>query len=188
MVNDYLVLNFEDIWKLTLKLSKAIHKKYQLDILIGLSRGGLVIVRLLSDFLEKNDLMIIGLKYYTDINSRIKTPIITQNLVDKLDGKKILIVDDVADTGKSLEYVMNLLKTKNVKDLKIATLHYKPHSILKPDFFIEETTKWIVYPWEYVEFTKLYSSQKLKDGFKKSAIKGELSKLKIPREIFDDFL
>ncbi len=58
--------------------------------------------------------------------------------------KKVLIVDDVADTGKTL------LEIKNSHNINFitATLHYKPRSIVKPDFYVEKTTYWCCYPWE----------------------------------------
>jgi hypoxanthine phosphoribosyltransferase len=53
---------------------------------------------------------------------------------------EILVVDDIADTGKTLDGFQRLFPT--------ATLYYKPRSIIKPTYFVRETTKWIVFPWE----------------------------------------
>lgn len=73
------------------------------------------------------------------------TPLMTCQWL-ALDLKKVLIVDDVADTGKTLYDLKNFYET----DFITATLHYKPRSIIKPDFYIEETTKWCCYPWEKI--------------------------------------
>ncbi|HUU88356.1 MAG TPA: hypothetical protein VMX17_11470 [Candidatus Glassbacteria bacterium] len=54
----------------------------------------------------------------------------------------ILVVDDIADTGKTLNGYHMLFPT--------ATLFYKPRSVVKPTFYVRETTNWIVFPWELV--------------------------------------
>ena len=63
-------------------------------------------------------------------------------------GKKVLVIDEVADSGECLELVKRLLKKQRPKSIKTAVLHKKPGSVHKPDYFIEETKSWIVYPWE----------------------------------------
>ena len=63
--------------------------------------------------------------------------------------KKVLIVDDVADTGKTL---LDIEDSYGVNFIT-ATLYYKPRSIVRPNFFVEETTQWIVYPWEKLDET-----------------------------------
>lgn len=60
---------------------------------------------------------------------------------------KTLIVDDVADTGRTLQKIRNDYGVY----FTTATLHYKSRSLVKPEFFVEETDKWIVYPWELLD-------------------------------------
>ncbi len=69
------------------------------------------------------------------------------NMMNKEQREKTLIVDDVADTGKTLQQ----LKTVYNFNFITATLHYKPRSVVKPDFYVEETTDWQVYPWEKID-------------------------------------
>jgi len=61
--------------------------------------------------------------------------------------KKVLLVDDVADTGKTLHEIRNTFGVF----FSVATLHYKPRSIVKPNFYVEETTDWLIYPWEKLD-------------------------------------
>ncbi|MGE0207493.1 MAG: phosphoribosyltransferase, partial [Candidatus Babeliales bacterium] len=64
-------------------------------------------------------------------------------------SKYILIVDDLVDTGETMKFLIEALKDSLPKTtIKIATLYYKPTSCIKPDYYIEETTNWIVFPWE----------------------------------------
>jgi len=126
-------------------------KKYNPDILIGVSRGGLVPVRLLSDILHNKDIAVMKIEFYKSVGKTKNLPEITQPLTVNIKGKKVLLVDDVSDTGKSLVVAKNHIKKKGAKEIRIATLHFKSHSILKPDYYIEETDKWLVYPWEIHE-------------------------------------
>jgi hypoxanthine phosphoribosyltransferase len=64
------------------------------------------------------------------------------NHILPLNKRTTLIVDDIADTGKTL---------KGYQDFTTATLFYKPRSIVKPTFYVRETTNWIVFPWEKVD-------------------------------------
>ena len=101
-----------------------------------------------------------------------------------LTGKKILIVDDISETGGSLDLTVNLVKEKGVKNLKIATLHCNPSSKLKPDYYVEETDKWIIYPWDAGEHIRLI----MKKGMSWEEKKKELIRTGIPTEIIKTFV
>jgi hypothetical protein len=125
---------------------------YHPDILIGISRGGLIPARLLSDLLHNNSLYIIRIAFYKEIGKTEKEPRLLQGIdQETIQGKNILLIDDVADSGKSLDLAINYLNTLHPQNIKTATLHYKKHSCIKPDFFGKEETTWLVYPWELKE-------------------------------------
>lgn len=121
---------------------------YKPDWIIGISRGGLVPARLLSDILDISQVSIIRIEFYKTIAETSGFPKITQPLQVDVKGKKVLLVDDVADTGRSLAVAKDHVKRAGAAEVKIASLHYKPKSLIKPDFYVEETEKWIIYPWE----------------------------------------
>ena len=187
MTSDIQVLTLESIWQLTLELAKEIQKStFQPDILIGIARGGLVVTRLLSDLLEISNTAVMGVGFYKGINETSKEPRLTQDLDIDLKKQKILLIDDVSDTGKSMKFAFNYLKKKEIGELKTAALHYKPHSIFKPNFYIESTTSWIVYPWEYKEFTRLFFTKKMQEGIDRNLIKRKLLDLGIPEALIED--
>ena len=129
---------------------------FQPTIMAGVSRGGLVPARILSDlFLAeeyKVTLAIMQVGFYSGIDKTNKDPIIYQDLPGHVYGKNILLVDDVADSGVSLDFAIQYLRMKKPAEIRVATLYYKPWSSFKPDFFIEETSSWIVFPHERMEF------------------------------------
>ncbi len=118
------------------------------DVLVGVSRGGLVPVRLLSDLLGVSDIYTVRVSFYKNVGKTADFPRLVQPLPGRLDGKKALIVDDVSDTGRSLLVARDHVKRMGAEDVKAATLHFKPHSTFCPDFFIGRTGDWLVYPWE----------------------------------------
>ena len=69
--------------------------------------------------------------------------------LDSHELDRVLIVDDIADTGKTLNDFKRAFKIMDAS-LTTATLFVKDRSIIKPDFYVEETTDWIVYPWEKI--------------------------------------
>ncbi|MHA2176200.1 MAG: phosphoribosyltransferase [Candidatus Hodarchaeales archaeon] len=126
------------------------------DLMAGVSRGGLVPARILSDLYlaekEKVTLAIMQVGFYSGIDKTQKDPIIYQDLPGHIYGKKVLLIDDVADSGVSLEFALQYLQMKKPQEIVVGTLYYKPWSKLKPDYYVEETSSWIVFPHERFEF------------------------------------
>jgi len=146
---DYLILNWSDVMNLTLRLSERIVASgFTPDIIVGIARGGWIPARILSDVLYASTLENIRIEYYTDVGVRGKEPKITQPLSGSLEGKKILIVDEVADTGDSLFHAIEYAESLGVEEQRSAVLHLKPTSRVTPDYFMVKTSSWTVYPWE----------------------------------------
>ncbi|MBU0532399.1 phosphoribosyltransferase [Candidatus Micrarchaeota archaeon] len=123
-------------------------KEFKPDIIIGISRGGLVPARILSDILAVKKIGIVGVAFYKSAGETSEHPEIIQELSMDVKGKRILLVDDVADTGKSLVAAKKYLEEKEAGEIRTATIHFKPQSTFKPDYYVGTTTAWIVYPWE----------------------------------------
>jgi len=92
----------------------------------------------------------VGVRSYTKTEKKGK-PYIVEELGANITGLNVLVVDEVVDTGESMEVVKKYLSVFKPKSMKFAVLHIKPWAKAKPDHFVEETKAWIVYPWEEVE-------------------------------------
>lgn len=148
----YLVVEWSDVHKLALKLSDLITiDGYFPDILVAIARGGWVVARLLSDFLGVEEVASVRVEFYEGINKRKGEARITQPVSASVEEKKVLLVDDVADTGESLRVARSHLYAEGAVEVKVATLHKKPWSKVTPDYYAEETDAWIIYPWELRE-------------------------------------
>ncbi|MCS7131592.1 MAG: phosphoribosyltransferase [Hadesarchaea archaeon] len=142
-------MGWHEVEKAVAALASALKREYDPDVIVGIARGGLIPAVRLSHLLGDKMLRIIHVKYYKGVNLRKEEPELLAD-VGKLDGK-VLVVDDVADTGTTLEFVVKHLKRKGATEVRIATIAWKPRSRVKPDFYVFETDKWIVFPWEEME-------------------------------------
>ena len=152
--------SWREIASYSKQLCKRIKKEYKPEILVGISRGGLVPVRLFSDYLDNYNVGIIRVVFYKGINEREKEPKIEQPLTIEIKNKKVLLVDDVADTGQSLKVAIEYIKSLEPKEVKVACLYYKPNSVFKPEYYAETTSAWIDYPWEHEETKKKLKQMK----------------------------
>ncbi|MFX1481979.1 MAG: phosphoribosyltransferase [Promethearchaeota archaeon] len=146
---EYLILSWLDVYNLTLQLSERIVSSgFKPNVIVGIARGGWIPARILSDVLYMDTLQNIRIEYYTDVGAKGKEPKITQPLTGSMKGKIVLLVDEVADTGDTLQHAVDHIKSLGVTEVRSAVLHYKPTSIIIPDYYMVETKSWIVYPWE----------------------------------------
>ncbi|HEX9260935.1 MAG TPA: phosphoribosyltransferase [Candidatus Bathyarchaeia archaeon] len=121
------------------------------QIILGISRGGLVPARVLSDLLENRNLAIVWLESLQVVDGDKRPQMLVQALSIDVAGKKVLIVDDVADTGRSLITVKQHVLQNGAEETRIATLYFKPWSELKPEYYEKETGRWIIFPWDMKE-------------------------------------
>ncbi|MDI6884626.1 MAG: phosphoribosyltransferase [Hadesarchaea archaeon] len=143
---EQLTLSWDEVERVAKTLANSIKRDFDPDILVGVARGGLIPAVRLSHLLGDKLLRIIHVKYYKRGNERLKKPELLAD-IERIEGK-VLVVDDVADTGTSLDFVLKHLKGKGAKEVRTATIAYKPKSRLKPDYFVYKTDKWVVFPWE----------------------------------------
>lgn len=122
-------------------------KEFNEDAILAIARGGLTLSHLMSQFLNQRNLFIINTISYE--NETQKDSIEIFNVPDLSNFKKILLVDDIVDTGKTIKCVIELLSSKYPDvEFKIATLFYKEKAFIKPDFFVNKADKWIDFFWE----------------------------------------
>jgi hypothetical protein len=173
-------LSWEDIEKDCRTVSKKILiDDFSVDICVAISRGGFPPARIICDFLNVPNLTSIAIKYYSSINVPLAKPTLVSPLDTDIRQKKVLIVDDVADRGESLVLAKTHVQDKGASEVRLATLHYKPWSRLKPDYYAREYKSWIVYPWEVAETSREITADLLKNGKPKSEIRKVLSKIGI---------
>lgn len=148
----FMTPSWDDLTSLSFQIAQELKKRHQpIDRIVTLAKGGWPMTRSLVDFLRVSAVASIGVKFYAGINERLKVPQVYQELPVSVRGERVLLFDDVADTGESLQFATEYLLQAGVAEVVTATLFYKPHSIIKPDVFGSETKAWIIFPYEMVE-------------------------------------
>ena len=146
------VPTWEQIYELLLNLANRIRKaNFRPDVIVGISRGGWPPARIMSDLLENPELANVRAEFYLGVAKTKGDPVITQPVSTSVKGKKVLIVDEVVDTGKSLRLVKSHLEKHGATEVKIITIYYKPWSGIVPDYYAKKTSFWIIFPWEIKE-------------------------------------
>ena len=184
----FLIQSWEEAYDSCLFLYEQIERsEFKPDIIVGIARGGWIPARLLSDFFTNSFTANIKIEFYGAIGEKKKEPKITQEIGVDVKGKKVLLVDDVADTGESLKVAIEYVRSKRAAEIKTATIFYKPHSIVKPDYFVRVTDAWVVYAWERFEFIKEFAEKFKKEGKTLLELKDYLKQVGIPPGVVEAY-
>ncbi|MCS7096973.1 MAG: phosphoribosyltransferase [Candidatus Methanomethylicia archaeon] len=185
----FIAPSWDEIYSKVINLSLMIRKSsLKFDSIVGIARGGWIVARLLSDLLDIADIGSLRVEFYRDVGVHDRIPVITQPVSIDVRGKNILAVDDVSDTGSSLVTAVRHLLDAGASNVTVATIHVKPWSIFIPDFYVEITDAWIIYPWESHESIKSLTLRWIKEGLNFSDIRSKLIDIGIKSEIVDSLL
>jgi hypothetical protein len=118
------------------------------DLVLGIARGGLPIAGGLAYALGAKAVGTMNVEFYTGIDTTLDEPVMLPPLLDMdaVTGSTVLVVDDVADSGKTLDLVLRLVRER-VADARTAVIYDKPRSVIRPDYVWRSTDRWIVFPW-----------------------------------------
>jgi hypothetical protein len=121
---------------------------YRPEMILSIARGGLFCAGSLGYALSIKNIYVMNCEYYTGVDERLPVPVILPPAVDLVDHRssKILIADDVADTGHTLKLVYDFCVDR-VGDVRSAVLYEKSHSLVKCDYVWKRTDQWINFPW-----------------------------------------
>ncbi len=118
------------------------------DFILGISRGGLLVAGALAYALGVKNTFTMSVEFYTGVDERLELPMLLPPIPDLVDlqEERVLIADDVADTGQTLVLVKDFLEGR-VAEVKIAVLYEKPRSVMRCEYVWNRTDRWIVFPW-----------------------------------------
>jgi hypoxanthine phosphoribosyltransferase len=121
---------------------------FEPDIILAIARGGLFAAGSLGYALSVKNLYVMNLEFYTGVGERLDVPVMLPPYLDKVDlaDARILVVDDVADTGHTLK-VVHAFCQEVVSESMTAVLYEKSHSLVKCDFVWKRTDLWVNFPW-----------------------------------------
>jgi uncharacterized protein len=140
---------WDELGLATRELARAIvDDGYRPDLILGIARGGLLVAGGLSYALGVKNTFTMNVEFYTGVDERLPVPMLlppVPPLVD-LHDSRMLIADDVADTGQTLALVKGFCKGQ-VGEVRVAALYEKPRSIVSCEYVWRRTELWVVFPW-----------------------------------------
>lgn len=124
------------------------------DSIVCIIRGGMVPAINLSDVLGVYDLLALRVRHWGS-TARVDEKAVVDSLLHaaKIEGKKVLLVDDVTDTGDSMVLALENVHELKPAVVKTAAIVHKASSRFKPDYYVEEVEewRWIIFPWNLFE-------------------------------------
>jgi hypoxanthine phosphoribosyltransferase len=120
------------------------------DWYVAISRGGLIPAALLSQITGQRNIDTICVSRYDENKKEKEIDCMDCKNFKHLRNQNVLIIDDLLDHGRTMDYVINIIKMYGPKRLNTAVLYWKERSIIEPDFYISmcENNMWINFNWE----------------------------------------
>lgn len=154
-------------------------KKY--DRIVALAKGGWTWARAFADGVGMDNLSSLRLKLYKGIEQKTQEPQIVEPLGSAVKGCRVLLFDDVVDSGETYAFAKeHLIQVCGASEVDTAALFWKPHATIKPDFYCGETSAWIVFPHEIREFITETAVQWREKGLSKGEILSRYFQLGLP--------
>ncbi len=150
-------------------ISRKIMNKFYPDIIIGIARGGLVPARILSDRLWVKDLISVKTEHWGITATKDGEAVLKTKIDVDIKGKKVLIVDDITDTGESMSLAYNYVKSLGPSEIRSVTMLHISRSTFVPDYYAELITEknwaWFIFPWNiYEDINNLLKGSNLDDS------------------------
>lgn len=148
------LVSWAEVHRLARRLSFLIHQgDFTPDIVIAIARGGYIPARLVCDYLDIGNLTSVRIVHYRAGARRQKLARLTEGLGMDVHGQRVLIVDDVSDTGDTLVLARDHVADFGPAEVRIGVLHHKRVSAAAPDYYARKVMKWrwITYPWALIE-------------------------------------
>ena len=152
---DCTVTNWEYIYDLCRAVSEQVKAAdFEPDVVVALARGGWFAGRCLCDFLGLDDLTSLKMEHYVGAAEKTGDPTVRYPMPEgSVEGKDVLIVDDIADTGGSISRAHEYVTSRDANEVRTGTLQLLDTSEFDPDFVGEKLDEWtwVVYPWNFIE-------------------------------------
>ena len=144
-------LTWEAFGEAARELSRAVVADgFEPEVVVAIARGGLLPAGAMAYALGVKSCGALNVEFYTGIGTVLDAPEVLPPAldIDFLAGRRVLLVDDVADSGRTLALAVQLLRDRGA-DMRSATIYTKPGSIALPDYAWKETALWIDFPWSW---------------------------------------
>jgi hypoxanthine phosphoribosyltransferase len=183
----YVCPSWEEMGEYTFDLARQIIESgRKFDRVVALAKGGWTWSRTMVDLLKIDKLSSTRLKSYETINESGRVKVL-QPLSDPIDGERILIFDEVVDSGETIIKAKEYVEIMGGKEVTVAALCYKPRSEIVPEYYAFCTDAWVVFPHERREFIDIVSKKWLENDIPMEMIKSRLVTIGLPKNQVEYF-
>jgi hypothetical protein len=181
------VPGWEKVYEMLKGLSeKVVERCLDPDIVVGISMGGIIPAVVIADSIGVN-VETLRVRFYEGVDDRGENPQIVQDIPVDINGKRVLLVDDVVDSGRTIRLVREHLHRKGAKEVTLCTIYYKPWSEIRPELYEEETGSWIIFPWERMETLRDISKRLSSEGLPEEEVRKDILSRGVPEDIIKEF-
>jgi hypoxanthine phosphoribosyltransferase len=143
------VMSWDDLGAGARALAQAVHDDgFEPELVLAVARGGLLVAGALAYALDVKNTFTMNVEFYTGVDERLETPLLLPPVPDPVDLRRarVLVADDVADTGATLRLVREFC-APHVAEVRTAVLYEKPWSSITSEYVWRRTDRWITFPW-----------------------------------------
>ena len=143
------ILTWDDFGRASRELAEiVVADGFEPEIVVAIARGGLLLAGGIAYALGVNCCGAVTAEFYTGVGTRLPEPIMLPPMLDEesIRGKRVLLVDDVSDSGRTLAMVVQLLEVGGA-EVRTVVLYTKPGTVHEPHYTWRRTPRWIVFPW-----------------------------------------
>ncbi len=143
------ILTWESFGRAGRELAHAIAADgYRPDLIVSVARGGVFVAGLLAYALDCKNMHMVNVEFYTGVGTTLEMPVMLAPVPDVVDfsNKRVLIADDVADSGKTLKLIHDFCRD-TVAEVRSAVIYQKPSSAVRCEYVWKHTDQWINFPW-----------------------------------------
>jgi hypoxanthine phosphoribosyltransferase len=133
----------------TRELAQAIaDDRFEPDVVVAIARGGMLLAGGLAYALGVKSCGALNVEFYTGVGQRLPDPVVLPPMLDEISlrGKRVLLADDVSDSGRTLAMVVQLLEATGA-EVRTVVLYTKPGTVHEPHYTWRRTPLWITFPW-----------------------------------------
>ncbi|MGV8882195.1 MAG: phosphoribosyltransferase [Rhodoglobus sp.] len=153
MTDEREVLGWDEFGQASRDLAQTIvDDGFQVDVVVAIARGGLLLAGSIAYALGAKSCGALNVEFYTGVGERLPDPIVLPPMLDEasLTGKRVLLVDDVSDSGRTLAMAVTMLEATGA-DVRSVVLYTKPGTVHEPAYTWRRTPRWITFPWSALD-------------------------------------